>query len=145
MGCDNQDGRLVGCRVLIVEDDFLIADDFTRRLLAAGAHILGPAATLDSARALCEQHPAPDVAVLDVNLRGTLVFPLAEQLERDGIPFLFCTGYGDDPMAGRFKGVTRFEKPLSHQAFSHLIGELAEMHRRLRPPASRSGPAHLPM
>lgn len=130
MGSGYQDELLRGCRVLVVEDDFLIADDFTRRLVLAGAEVVGPAATLDTADALYRQQPPPDVAVLDINLRGTPVFPFAEQLQRDGIPFLFCTGYDDDPMADCFKAVIRFEKPLSQHGFAEMIGQLARMHGR---------------
>lgn len=123
------DDLLRGCRVLVVEDDFLIADDFTRRLSLAGADVVGPAATIDAARAIYRQQPAPHVAVLDVNLRGTLVFPFAEDLQRDGIPFLFCTGYGEEPMAGRFTSVTRYEKPVSQRVFDDMIGQIARLHR----------------
>jgi CheY-like chemotaxis protein len=145
MGSRCQDDLLQGCRVLVVEDDFLIADDFTRRLSLCGARVLGPAATLESALALYRQQPAPHVAVLDINLRGTPVFPLAVQLQRDGIPFVFCTGYGDDPMAGCFKSVARFEKPLSQQGFADMLGELAQLHRQRAAHAAPEAPTDSPM
>lgn len=116
---------LRGCRVLVVEDDFLIADDFSRRLAAHGAQIIGPAATLDAAREALEKATSVDAAVLDINLRGTLIFPFAQHLEAMGIPFLFCTGYGEDPIADCFREVTRFEKPLSHQSFTEMVQMIA--------------------
>lgn len=122
------DNLLRGCRVLVVEDDFLIADDFTRRLSQAGAQVLGPAATLDLAHTLYSSSPAPHVAVLDINLRGTLVFPFAERLQRDGVPFLFCTGYGDDPIVEPFRAIPRLEKPLSQKSFAMMLSEIARLH-----------------
>lgn len=119
---------LCGCRVLVVEDDFLIADDFSRRLAAQGAEIVGPAATLEGARDLVDvAGQRIDIAVLDVNLRGTLVFPLARHLYAAGIPFLFCTGYGEDPISDCFREVTRFEKPLSHQGFAEMVQMIARL------------------
>lgn len=118
---------LRSCRVLVVEDDFLIADDFSRRLAGRGAQIIGPAATLDAARAALGDGEDVDVAVLDINLRGTLVFPFAQHLEAAGIPFLFCTGYGEDPISECFRDVTRFEKPLSHQSFSEMVQKIARL------------------
>lgn len=129
MGNGCQGNLLRGSRVLVVEDDFLIADDFTRRLVLAGAQVVGPAATLEAADTFYRQQPRPDVAVLDINLRGTLVFPFAASLQRDGIPFVFCTGYDDDPVADGFKTVPRFEKPLSQQGFADMIGQIARMLR----------------
>lgn len=129
MGQEYHSDLLHGCRVLVVEDDFLIADDFTRRLAVSGAQVVGPAATLDAASAIYRQQPRPHVAVLDINLRGTLVFPFARELQRDGVPFLFCTGYDDQPIADGFRDVARFEKPLSHKGFAAMIGQLAQLHR----------------
>lgn len=120
-------GLLRGCRVLVVEDDFLIADDFSRRLVAHGAEIIGPAATLDAARQVLDRAGSVDVAVLDVNLRGTVVFPFARHLEAMGVPFLFCTGYGEDPIGECFRDVTRFEKPLSHQGFAEMVQMIARL------------------
>lgn len=123
----SDEALLRGCRVLVVEDDFLIADDFSRRLVAHGAQIVGPAATLDAALQALDQAGSVDVAVLDINLRGTLVFPLARHLEALDIPFLFCTGYGEDPIADCFREVTRFEKPLSHQGFAEMVQMIARL------------------
>jgi CheY-like chemotaxis protein len=124
------DALLRGFRVMVVEDDFLIADDFSRRLLSLGATVIGPAATLDGAHALYESTPDIDAAVLDINLRGTLIFPFAQRLEADGVPFVFCTGYGDDPISECLRHVTRFEKPLSHQGFAAMAALIAGLGRR---------------
>ncbi len=121
------EGLLRDCRVLVVEDDFLIADDFSRRLMVHGAEIVGPAATLEAAHRLLNDALAIDIAILDVNLRGTLIFPFARHLEALGVPFLFCTGYGEDPIADCFREVTRFEKPLSHQGFAEMVEMMARL------------------
>ena len=83
----------LGRRVLIVEDETLIAMELCNDLASLGWEILGPAATIEEARRLIAGKSSPDVAVLDVNLGGALVYPLAEQLRGQGVPLVFCTGY----------------------------------------------------
>jgi len=122
-----EDALLNGCRVLVVEDDFLIADDFARRLAVHGAVVIGPAATLDAAHEALDRAGSIDVAALDINLRGTYVFPFARHLEAMGVPFLFCTGYGEDPISDCFRDVTRFEKPLSHQGFDEMVQMISRL------------------
>lgn len=112
---------LHGCRILLVEDDYLIADDFVRRLHNTGAEVVGPAATLEGAMALYESAGMMDFVILDINLRGTAVFPFAARLREDGVPFLFCTGYGDDVIDDSFKDVGRFEKPISQHGFARMV------------------------
>lgn len=119
--------NLQGCRVLLVEDDFLIADDFARRLASAGAEVIGPAATLRAGLALYETSGTIDVVILDINLRGTPVFPLAHRLTEDKVPFLFCTGYGEEPISAIFANVPRFEKPTSQHGFAQMIDLIKQM------------------
>jgi CheY-like chemotaxis protein len=121
------DALLNDCHVLVVEDDFLIADDFARRLLAYGAEVIGIAATLEGAWETLDKAGRLDVAVLDINLRGTLVFPFARHLGAMGVPFVFCTGYGEDPISSCFRGVPRFEKPLSYQGFDEMVQMIARL------------------
>ena len=87
------DARLAGRRVLLVEDQFLIALDLERALQKAGCVVTGPVGRLQAALALATTEPI-DFAVLDVNLAGEKVFPVAEILQGRGIPFLLTTGYG---------------------------------------------------
>lgn len=119
---------LQDCRILLVEDDYLIADDFVRRLRHAGAHVIGPAATLEGAWTLYKSSALVDFVVLDVNLRGTTVFPLAERLREDGVPFLFCTGYGDAAIDCSFRDVERFEKPISQHVFAQMVDLISRQH-----------------
>jgi two-component system, response regulator PdtaR len=83
------DGRLV----LVVEDEFLIALDLELLLRRHGWRVLGPAATVDQALRLLRDGETPDVALLDVNLRGELVTPVAEALRARGVPFVLASAY----------------------------------------------------
>ena len=84
---------LRGARVLIVEDAVLLALELETGLSDAGAQIVGPAYELEEALALLDQEI--DAAVLDANLNGMSVTPVAEALAARGVPFVFATGYGD--------------------------------------------------
>ncbi|UTP40029.1 PAS domain-containing protein [Phenylobacterium sp. LH3H17] len=84
---------LTGSRVLIVEDAVLLALELETGLSEAGAEVIGPAYELSEAMALLNQRI--DAAVLDANLNGLSVTPVAEALAARGIPFVFATGYGD--------------------------------------------------
>lgn len=84
---------LQGARVLIVEDAVLLALELETGLAEAGAEVVGPAYELEEALALLDQ--PLDAAVLDANLNGHSVMPVAEILNARGVPFIFATGYGD--------------------------------------------------
>ena len=80
-------------KILILEDEFMIAMEFETVLLEAGYQVLGPAADVDSALALIESEK-PDAGVLDVNLgHGETSAPVAERLSDMEVPFILCTGY----------------------------------------------------
>ncbi len=87
------DVGVAGRRLLVVEDETLIAMELCQDLAALGWNIVGPAATIEEAMRLIDEQPLPDAAVLDVNLGGKLVYPLAELLQAKGVPFVFCSGY----------------------------------------------------
>jgi PAS domain S-box-containing protein len=84
---------LKGSRVLIVEDAVLLALELETGLSDAGAEIVGPAYELEEAMALLDR--PIDAAVLDANLNGRSVTPVAEALARRNVPFVFATGYGE--------------------------------------------------
>ena len=86
---------LAGRRVLVVEDEFMIAMLVEETLLEQRCVVLGPYNSLEDASRVVRDDP-PDAALLDVNLRGEMVYPLAELLEARGIPFLLLSGYGAD-------------------------------------------------
>jgi CheY-like chemotaxis protein len=87
--------RLTGRRILVVEDEALVAMLVEDALLDAGALVIGPAATVAEALALLDLE-TPDAAVLDLNLAGETSTPVADALALRGIPFVVATGYGAD-------------------------------------------------
>lgn len=81
---------LDGRRVLVVEDDYFIATDMAAMLTRAGAMVIGPAGNVDDALAALDE--APDIAVLDLRLGDELSLPVADELGRRGIPYIFVSG-----------------------------------------------------
>lgn len=80
-------------KILLVEDEVLIAMQMAEVLSEAGWDVIGPASGIAQALALLGSEGPPDVAVLDVNLDGEMVGPLAENLRGAGVPVVLCTGY----------------------------------------------------
>src|SRR5215467_2301487 len=97
--------------ILIVEDEYMLAQDLRHDLAKAGAYVVGMASTVKDALGLVAEHGRLDGAVLDVNLGGEPVFPLADHLLEQGVPFVFTTGYDASAIPARFQGVLRCEKP----------------------------------
>jgi CheY-like chemotaxis protein len=108
-------------RLLVVEDESLIAMAICQDLASLGWNIVGPVATVDEARRLIEGTSLPDAAVLDVNLAGQLVYPLAEWLQTRGVPFVFCSGYEQLEDHPTFEAWPRVRKPVD---IDQLDGEL---------------------
>jgi PAS domain S-box-containing protein len=101
---------LKGKRVLIVEDEPLVAMDLESSLTAAGCEVMGTAGTLREARALCADAQC-DAALVDVNLGGQPVDELAAALTKRNIPFAFVTGYGRDALPQGFRDAVVLTKP----------------------------------
>lgn len=106
------EATLRGCMILVVEDEYLLADDLSNELTDSQAVVVGPAATVEQGLALLEGAERIDGAVLDVNLRGEEVFPLADELLNRRVPFVFTTGYDASAIPERFGHVVRCEKPV---------------------------------
>lgn len=100
-------------RILVVEDEYLLADELTIELTDRGATVLGPASNVRDALFLIEAEDAVDGAILDVNLSGEPVYAVADSLMHRGIPILFTTGYDAAALPDRFGGVPRCEKPVN--------------------------------
>jgi len=101
-----------GRRVLVVEDDFLVSLATIDFLENIGCEVVGPAARLGMAIRLA-QSESLDAAVLDINLAGDMVWPVAEVLRRRGVPFIFLSAHprlSEIPVP--FAAVPRMEKPL---------------------------------
>jgi DNA-binding response OmpR family regulator len=115
-------GELQGMRVLVVEDNFLVADTICDVLSEQGCEVVGPAPSLERGSRLSQQEGL-DGAVLDVNLGVELSFPIASTLAERGIPFLFLTGYDDlSVMPEQFRAVQRVLKPFD---FNDLVATIA--------------------
>jgi PAS domain S-box-containing protein len=108
---EDSDDPLRGRQVLIVEDSALAAMQLERVVLEAGCRVLGPAARLDQARRLVDGRHI-DAALLDVNLGGELVFPLAAQLRDAGVPFVFTTAYDSSTLPEDFRHRPCLRKPI---------------------------------
>ena len=121
---DTQD--LNGKRIIVVEDDYLLATDLCRELHNLGATVLGPAPTPFYAMQLVGRKKI-DAAVLDVRLHGTTVFEVAEMLQERGIPIMFATGSDRASLPGRFQGTPLLEKPLDRR---QLIREIIALARK---------------
>ena len=104
-------------KVMIVEDEALVAMMVEDMLGDLGCEVTGSFGAVHDALAwLNGGAPTPDGAVLDVNIGGETVFPVAEALREQGVPFVFATGYGDLPRKG-FESVEVLAKPIN-------VGEL---------------------
>lgn len=114
---------LSGCRVLVVEDEYFLADDLRTALEDAGATVLGPVANVADAAALANAAGDFDGAILDVNLGGELVFGLADLLRERQVPFILATGYDESFIPERFADVPRCDKPLNMHRIAAAIGK----------------------
>ena len=105
---------LAGKTVLVVEDDYYLAEMLQDALVEAGANVLGPAPTVDLALSLLStsEHP-PSSATLNFNLAGETSLPVADELHRLNIPFVFLTG-ADDLALGSPHGA----RPIVHKPFT---------------------------
>ena len=112
---------LQGRRVLVVEDEYVLASDLCDELEGAGAIVVGPAPTLEAALALLDDGARLDGAVLDVNLGGVMVFPLADLLVERQAPFVFTTGYDAGALPERFAAIINCEKPADTGAIRRAI------------------------
>ncbi|WP_311043480.1 response regulator [Rhizobium lentis] len=109
----NQESHIslfAGKRVLVVEDEYFLADEVRRKLSQLQALVVGPASSVEAALALIEQEEI-DAAILDVHLGDEFVFPVAEKLDELDIPFVFATSYDPAFIPKEFSGFTLCEKP----------------------------------
>jgi len=101
-------------RVLVAEDEYLLAKKIVSEFVKLSIETIGPASTVKRALDLVEHGGHLDGALLDIRLRDDMIFPVAEVLWARGVPFVFTTGYSQEAIAipNRYKHVARFEKPL---------------------------------
>ena len=101
---------LQGVKVLVVEDEYLVATMMEDMLESAGCVVAGPIPRLAQALDAASSE-ACDVAVLDVNLAGERVYPVAEILAQRSVPFVFVTGYGSNTLPSEYAKRPRICKP----------------------------------
>jgi CheY-like chemotaxis protein len=105
-----QTPNLAGLRVLVVEDEAPIALQLEDMLTELGSVVVGPASRVRQALQFLEDQPV-DAAVLDLNIAGELVYPVADALEGKGLPYIFATGYGVSGLAEPYRSRAVLEKP----------------------------------
>jgi DNA-binding response OmpR family regulator len=114
---------LAGTRILIVEDEYYLADDLARALRGEGAQVIGPVGTLGEAEEAVGSRGF-DCAILDMNLHGDMAFPIADRLEAARIPFLIATGYNSASLPERFASAARVEKPFDPAKVIEVLPKL---------------------
>jgi len=115
--------RLLGLRILVVEDEFLVSVALEDDLRDAGAEVVGPFSDLAAALAGAEHHVF-DLALVDINLGGTMVYPLADVLVARRVPFLFLSGYAGADLPVRFAAQRRLSKPYDPK---RLVDEILKL------------------
>jgi CheY-like chemotaxis protein len=103
---------LRGRRILIVEDNYLLADAMRAEFEEAGAKVVGPVRGVSEAVGMIAGGEPLDGAVLDINLSGEMVYRVAEVLKSKDVPFVFATGYGPGIIPAAFASVAALEKPI---------------------------------
>ena len=124
---------LAGKRILVVEDEVLIAVMVTDMLAGLGATVVGPASTIEAGLALAGSESF-DAAVLDINVRGERIDPIADVLDARGIPMLFATGYGTSAGAEqRYAPV--IDKPYTQERLASALAQAMAMPTAMGPAA----------
>ena len=114
-------GGLQGRRVLVVEDESLVAMLLETILEDMGCTPVGPASNIDEGEALARDEAALDAALLDVNVAGRQVFPVAAALKARGVPFVFSTGYGEGGLPDEWRGQPTIQKPFTEAAIRDAL------------------------
>jgi len=113
---------IAGKRILVVEDEAIIAAFVEDLLVELGASVVGPAYSVSQGLALAS-FSAIDVALLDVNVRNEAIAPIRDELRRRGIPIVFATGYGQDRSRDVTEGFIVVDKPYSKDRIARALHE----------------------
>lgn len=111
---------LSGRRILVVEDESLVAMLLETILEDMGCTPVGPASNVDEGLAMATDEQL-DAALLDVNVAGRHVFPVAEALKARGVPFIFSTGYGEGGLPDEWRGHATVQKPFTEAAIRQAL------------------------
>jgi len=109
-----------GNRVMVVEDEALVAMVVSDAMIDLGYQVVGPFSRPPDAIAAIKDNQIA-AAILDINLAGTLVYPVAEELTRRGIPFVFVTGYGIESIDKRFSDIPVLQKPIERETLQRIF------------------------
>jgi DNA-binding response OmpR family regulator len=112
-------------RVLIVEDEFLLGLSLIEDLTEAGAHVVGPVSTVSEALQVLASETF-DLALLDINVRGEMSFPVADALLARQVPLIFLTGYDVDALPARLQQLPRLGKPYDSKELAATIGQVVQ-------------------
>lgn len=105
------DEKLNKLRVLIVEDDYLIAENVAEVLREVGIYVVGPVGKFQEACQMVQDIPL-DCAVLDINIVGGTAFPLIDVLIQSNVPVLLMTGYDQEELPVKYRSLPLIQKPL---------------------------------
>jgi CheY-like chemotaxis protein len=126
-------------RILVVEDESLIAMMIAQMLGELALEVVGPCGKVADAIAAIEREQI-DGGILDINLGGEMAYPIARMLQSRKVPFVFMTGYGSDTVASPFPDVRVFKKPIAREVLEELFAATpVELNSATRPAAQRSG------
>jgi CheY-like chemotaxis protein len=114
---------LAGLRILVVEDEFLVALDIERMVQDSGAEVVGPVGTLEEALAKAGTERL-DGAILDVNIAGRKITPVALALRERGVPFILSTGYGPKGLDPELAEAPSLHKPFDERQATALMQQV---------------------
>ena len=110
-------------RILVVEDEFLIRMLLEDMLTDLGYELVGVAGRVDEAAEMAQTKEF-DLAILDVNLDGHDVYPVADLISKRGLPFMFVTGYGGRGLPDNYRGRPTLEKPFQMDELQRMLAQL---------------------
>ncbi len=110
-------------RVLLVEDETMVAGMLQRMLGDLGYAVVGPATAVNEAMEMIGSGGI-DAAILDINLDGEMSYPIADELTNRGIPFVFSTGYGGEDLRDGYEGVPLLKKPFRRSGLENALAGL---------------------
>ena len=112
---------VAGTRVFVLEDEALVLFNLEDILADLGCSVVGPALRLDQAHDLLDKAAQADLVILDVNIGGKPVFPLAERLRDLGVPLVFATGYGRAGLPEEWQAAPVLQKPYTFEDVSTVL------------------------
>lgn len=115
-----EDRSLAGLRILVVEDEMMVAmliEDFLKEF---GCKIVGPEGSITEAIRLAATETI-DGAMLDMNIAGQPIYPVAEKLAQRGIPFIFVSGYGAEHFRGAYRDRPKLSKPFRRLDLQRIL------------------------